>query len=87
MMETGSSQGKGETRMSMSAARKRLGSVWDQVAESGVPLVLEKRGNPIAAVISLEDYRLLQEWKTAANVVESNQPAHRSESASSDNLD
>jgi prevent-host-death family protein len=41
-------------------AREEFGSVVDRVAYSKRPVLLERRGKPLAVIVPLEDYRMLE---------------------------
>ncbi len=48
------------SRLSASAARERFSEVLNRVAYGGERVVIERRGKELAAIVSLEDLRLLE---------------------------
>ena len=55
------------TRISTSKARETFSDVIGQVVYAGERVVLERRGKPVAAVISIEDLRLLEALEDRAD--------------------
>lgn len=50
----------------MTEAKSKLSELVGQVAYGGQQFILERRGRPMAVLISLEEYRRLQELEQAA---------------------
>ncbi len=48
------------SRLAASAARDRFSDVLNQVAYGGERVVIERRGKAVAAIVSLEDLRLIE---------------------------
>ncbi|HVR75616.1 MAG TPA: type II toxin-antitoxin system Phd/YefM family antitoxin [Planctomycetota bacterium] len=55
-------------RVSTSRIRKGLSDTINRVAYGGERIVLERRGKPIAAIVSLEDVELLERLEDKADV-------------------
>ena len=55
-----------ETTMSASEARRRFGNLLDRVAAEGENFIIERRGEPVAAVISIDAHRQWQSQRDAA---------------------
>lgn len=54
---------KTETKISALRARQNLGQIMNEVSIRGDTYVVERAGKPIVAIISIEDYELLQRAK------------------------
>jgi prevent-host-death family protein len=55
-----------ETVVSATDAKNKLGSLLGQVAEHGEAVIIERQGKPRAAIISIEEYRLMRELQRDA---------------------
>ncbi|HEX5164143.1 MAG TPA: type II toxin-antitoxin system Phd/YefM family antitoxin [Thermomicrobiales bacterium] len=55
-----------DTTISASEARRAFGKVLDRVSAGGESIVIERRGEPVAAVASIGDYRQWQSQREAA---------------------
>ena len=58
------------TRLSTSKARDEFTDVLAPVAKTGERVVLHRRGANLAAIVSLEDLALLEEWENRLDVEE-----------------
>jgi prevent-host-death family protein len=56
-------------KMSATQARAQLAKAVNQAAFGGERIVLERHGKPIAAVVPIEDYQLLEELEEKADIV------------------
>ena len=70
-----------ELRMGITAVRRKFGSTRERVADTKVPLVIEKYGEPIAAMISLDDFRWLQEQRLFTQDAEAASPTIKDDPA------
>jgi len=57
---------RSERRVSARDARASFGDLLGQVHYTGEPVIVEKKGRPFAAVVSLEDYDWLKEKRDRA---------------------
>jgi prevent-host-death family protein len=55
-------------KMSATQARAQLAKAVNQAAFGGERIVLERHGKPIAAVVPIEDYQLLEELEEKADI-------------------
>jgi antitoxin YefM len=53
-----------ERFMGVEEARARLGRLVEEVAESGEPVALTKRGRPVAILVSSDEYARLKQTAT-----------------------
>ena len=53
----------GETVVTMTELKQRMGEIVNRVAYGGERVVLLSRGRPKAAIVSLEDLKRLQRWQ------------------------
>lgn len=72
--------------ISASELRARIRSVLNEVGYRRVDYVVEKFGEPVAAVVSMDDFRLLQGIKTAPAVAAPTASAFERELAAIRNL-
>ena len=63
--------------ISVAEARKGLMDVLNRAAYGGERLVLQRRGKSVAAVVSMEDLRLLQEIEDRADVRAGSRPGRK----------
>jgi prevent-host-death family protein len=61
-MSNNTSQPETET-INASAARQRWSELLNRVFRRGTPVIIEKSGIPVAALISIDEFRLFQRWK------------------------
>jgi len=55
------------TRISVGEARKEMADILNHVAYKGWRVVLHRRGKDVAALVSLDDLKLLEELEDAAD--------------------
>ena len=55
-----------ETTISAFDARRKFGKVLDTVAANGNSVIVERHGEPVAAVISIAEYQRLQKQRAEA---------------------
>lgn len=61
MAKKNGTNGKEQMRIGLTEARAQLGELVDRVRYLGTPIILEKSGKPVAAIVSMEDMGKLPE--------------------------
>ena len=58
----------GEPIMRVVDIRNNLADAINRVAYAGERIILERRGNGVVALVSMEDLALLEEWENQADI-------------------